>query len=312
MESESHSFIAGLFVIFLGLLAIGGAIWLGAPKGPARLPIDLLSTHSVAGLQLDAPVRFRGVEVGHVESIAFDARRVGQIRVRIAVDSAAPITRATYAKLSSQGLNGVAIIELDNDRQKSGEPLRLSAKAVPEMELQAGLFERAEEDGRDVLLKAARAAARVEAVLNEQNTQRLMGLVDSLQRTSERFGSLAREFEPSAKALPVLLQQTVRTVERAQTVASSLSRLADDADRKLVVLDTGAAVAAKIGQIADDLHNDTLPRVNALVDEISVDARELKGTLHHASVTPQSFIFGLQETPGPGERGFVATGRADK
>jgi len=306
MESESHSFIAGLFVILLGVFALAGALWLDAPHRPARLPIDLLSTHSVAGLQIDAPVRFRGVDIGRVESIAFDARRVGQIRVRIAVDPAAPLTRATYAKLSYQGINGVPIIELDSDRQTNGEPLPLSAKAVPEIELQAGLLERAEEDGRDVLLKAGRAAARLEAVLDEQNAQRVMLLIDSLRRTSDRFGSLTHEFEPSARALPGLLQQTVRAVEQAQTVAARLSRLADDADGKLLVLDTAAATATSLKQVADDLHRETLPRLDGLLDEASIDARELKGTLHQASVRPQSFIFGLAETPGPGERGFVA------
>ena len=57
MESQSHSFIAGLFVILLGLGGIAGALWLGPDKGPGRLPIDLLSTNSVTGLKVDAPVR---------------------------------------------------------------------------------------------------------------------------------------------------------------------------------------------------------------------------------------------------------------
>jgi phospholipid/cholesterol/gamma-HCH transport system substrate-binding protein len=88
----------------------------------------------------------------------------------------------------------------------------------------------------------------------------------------------------------------------------NVAKLAEDADRKLVVLDTLAATAKQVGRVADDLHKDTLPRVNALIDEASIDARELKGTLHQANAHPQSFIFGLQPPPpGPGERGFVAT-----
>ena len=99
MESQSHAFIAGLFVILLGLGMLAGAVWLENPGEPARLQIDLISTHSVAGLKVDAPVRFRGVDVGRVRSIAFDSRQADRIRVRIAVDRTAPITRATYAKV---------------------------------------------------------------------------------------------------------------------------------------------------------------------------------------------------------------------
>ena len=227
MESQSHSFIAGLFVILLGLGGIAGALWLGPDKGPARLPIDLLSTHSVTGLKVDAPVRFRGVDVGRVDSISFDPRQAGEIRVRISVDPAAPISRSTYAKLSYQGITGVAFIQLDDEKGKSSEPLPLSREKVAQMELQASMLERAETDIRDVLLKAARVADRLDELLNEQNQKRVMAMVDSFEQTSERYGELARNLEPSAKALPGLLQQTTRTVEKAQSAVDNVAKLAD-------------------------------------------------------------------------------------
>jgi phospholipid/cholesterol/gamma-HCH transport system substrate-binding protein len=164
------------------------------------------------------------------------------------------------------------------------------------------------DDVRDVLLKVARVADRVDELLSEQNQKRVMALVDSIEHTSERYGTLARDLEPGAKALPGLLQKATRTVEKAQGAMDNVTKLADDVDRKLVVLDSVAAVAQQVGRVANDLHKHTLPRVNALVDQVSVDARQLQRTLHQANARPQSFIFGLQPPPpGPGERGFVAT-----
>ena len=306
MESQSHAFIAGLFVILLGLATIAGAVWFENPREPARLAIDLVSTHSVAGLKVDAPVRFRGVDVGRVRSIAFDSRQAGRIRVRIAVDRTAPVTHATYAKLSFQGINGVALIQLDDDQNKTREPF--SGGMVPEIELQAGLLERAEEDVRDVLLKASRVASRVEVLLNEQNTQRIIALLDSLRQTSDRYGNLARNLEPSAKALPALLRQATLTVERAQATADNVARLAEDTDHKLAVLDSMAGAATRVSRVLEDLNRDTLPRANMLLDELTVDARKLKRTLDQTNERPQSFIFGLpRPLPGPGEPGFVAT-----
>jgi len=313
VERQSHAFIAGLFVILLGIGAIAGALWLKPDKGPARLPIELLTTHSVVGLKVDAPVRFRGVDVGRVDSISFDPQHSGQIRVRIAVDPAAPIMRSTYGKLSYQGITGVAFIQLDEDSAKSSEPLPLSSVKVAQMELQASVLERAEGDVRDVLLKAARVATRVEELLSEQNQKRLVALLDSFEQTAERYGTLAQHLEPSVQALPGLLQQATRTAQRAQGAVDSVAKLADDTDRKLIVLDTLGAAAQQVGRAAADLHKDTLPRVNALIDQVSVDARELKRTLHQANVRPQSFIFGLQPSPpGPGEPGFVTARGAAK
>jgi len=246
--------------------------------------------------------------VGRVDSISFDPRQAGEIRVRVSVDPAAPISKSTYAKLSYQGITGVAFVQLDDEKGKSSEPLPLSREKVAQMELQASVLERAETDIREVLLKAARVADRLDELLNEQNQKRVMALVDSFEQTSERYGELARNLEPSAKALPGLLQQATRTVEKAQRTVDNVAKLAEDTDRKLVVLDTVGETAKQIGRAADDLHKDTLPRVNALIDQVSIDARELKRTLHQVNARPQSLIFGLQPPPpGPGERGFVAT-----
>jgi phospholipid/cholesterol/gamma-HCH transport system substrate-binding protein len=306
MENQSHALIAGFFVILLGLGAIAGAIWLGPAKEPPSSHIDLLSTHSVAGLKVNATVRFRGVDVGHVESITFDPLRLGQIRVRVAVHPAAPITRSTFAELSYQGLTGEAFIQLDDERGSSSEPSRLSRATVTQMELRAGLLERAEDDVGDVVAKLGRVATRLEDALSTENEEKFMALVDSFRQTSERFGTIARDIEPSAKALPILLQQTTLTVERVHGAVDNLATLAQDTDRKLTVLDSISAAADQIGQLSADLHHDTLPRVNALMDEVSVDARELKRTLHQTNARPQSFIFGLPPTaPGPGERGFA-------
>jgi phospholipid/cholesterol/gamma-HCH transport system substrate-binding protein len=311
VESQSHAFVAGLFVILLCLAGIGAVVWLEHPREPAGLVIDLVSTHSVAGLKVDAPVAFRGVDVGRVRSIAFDSHQSGRIRVRIAVDRAAPITHATYAKVSYQGINGVALIQLDDNPHKTHEPF--PAGAVPELELQAGLLERAEEDVHDVLLKAGRVASKVEELLNDENTQRITALLDSMRQASERYGNLARDLEPSTKALPALLQQATRTAERARAAADRLGELAEHTDRKLAVMDSVSVAATRVGQAAEDLDRDTLPRVSALLDEVSIDARELKHTLHQANTRPQSFIFGLQPpTPGPGEPGFVATQESRK
>src|SRR5215475_5035655 len=125
MENQSHSLVAGLFVIVLIIAAIAGALWLGPAKGPRLLPVDLVTRHSVVGLKADAAVRYRGVDIGRVESIAFDPAQFGQIRVRVGVDPAAPLTQSTFAKLSYQGITGVAFIQLDDAVDKKRTPLLL-------------------------------------------------------------------------------------------------------------------------------------------------------------------------------------------
>jgi phospholipid/cholesterol/gamma-HCH transport system substrate-binding protein len=301
MENKSHSFAAGLFVLTLGVLGILGALWLQGPKKPLRVPVNLTTTHSVEGLRLNALVRYRGIDVGSVESISFDKYAMGHIRVRIEIDPSTPLTRSSYAKLSFQGINGVPIIQLDDNQQGDHDPLQLTHDQIPELELQAGLLEVAEKSAQDVLAKAGAVATRLELLLDDRNTQRLMSLVDSARQTSARFDLLASELEPTAKLLPNLLQQTTLAVSQARVAGERLALLSSDADRRLGFLDSVAAAA-------DDLQRQTLPRVNDLVDHLSANSHELEDTLHLINIRPQSLIFGLATSPpGPGEPGFKAT-----
>lgn len=305
MENKSHSLVAGLFVVVLIIAAVAGALWLDAAKGPKLWPVDLVTRHSVVGLKVDAPVRYRGVDIGRVESIAFDPAQLGQIRVRVGVDSAAPLTQSTYAKLSYQGITGVAFIQLDDAVGTTSAPLGLSSTKVAQLELQASFLERAEDDASDLVLKAGRIASRLDELLSEQNQRRLMALVDTFEVTLNHYGKLSRDLEPTVKAIPALVQ-------RAQGTVESVTRLADDVDQKLGVLDALATTATKLGAATDDLHRNTLPRVNALLDDLGGDARALKRALHQVDAQPQSLIFGRQRLPpGPGEPGFMeATGTA--
>ena len=298
MENQSHSLVAGLFVVVLIIAAIVGAVWLGPTKGPKLLPLDLVTRHSVVGLKAAAPVRYRGVDIGRGDSIAFNPAQPGEIRVRVSVDPAAPLTHSTYAKLSYQGITGVAFIQLDDEVGTQSAPLLLSSTKIAQLELQASFLERAEDDASDVVRKADRVASRLDELLSENNQKRLMALVDTFQRTLDRYGTLARDLEPTVKAAPALVQ-------RAQGTVESVSRLADDVDDKLAVLDELATTAKELGTTTDDLHRNTLPRINAVLDVAALDARELKRVLRQVDARPQSLIFGPPPlAPGPGEHGF--------
>jgi phospholipid/cholesterol/gamma-HCH transport system substrate-binding protein len=304
MENRSHSFMTGMFIVLLGVLGAFAATWLEGPKQPTRVPVDLITTHSVAGLRPDALVRYRGVDVGRVESIAFDKQQLGRIRVRIQIDPSTPLARSTYAKLSFQGINGVALIQLDSAQRDNPDRLTLDSSQVPELELQPGLLEVAEDNAQDVLAKAGVVATRLESLLSDDNTRRFMALVNSLEQASDRYGLLARELAPSAKALPGLLQEATLTVSETRTAAQHVAQLAADADRRL---DSAAVAADQIGRAAYDLHTDTLPRFNEWLDQLAVDSRELEYTLHQINARPQSFLFGLDPLPpGPGEKGFIS------
>ncbi len=107
MENKSHAFWAGLFTVAL-LLAIGAAAFFFNVDRTVRVPYDLIARTNVTGLYTDAAVRYRGLDVGKVQSIHFDRQHPGQIVIRILVDKNAPITQSTFGSLGLQGVTGIA------------------------------------------------------------------------------------------------------------------------------------------------------------------------------------------------------------
>src|SRR6478735_8778159 len=106
MENKAHAFAAGLFVTLLVALALGLAAWLTRDTG-VRDPYEIVTRETVTGLQAQAPVRYRGVDVGKVSQIGFDPKSPGTVLVSLEIDRAAPITTDTYATLSFQGVTGL-------------------------------------------------------------------------------------------------------------------------------------------------------------------------------------------------------------
>src|SRR6185369_11061392 len=117
MENKAHAIAAGIFVVAVTILLIALAAWLTRDTGE-RDPYEISTRETVTGLQPQAAVRYRGVDVGKVEQIGFDPKAQGNVLLRLAIDREAPVTRDTFATLGFQGVTGLAFIQLDD----SGKP----------------------------------------------------------------------------------------------------------------------------------------------------------------------------------------------
>ena len=82
MEKRAYALAAGLFVLVLGVALVAGVLWLNRDERVGGVPYEVTTTRPVSGLKVEAPVRFRGVDVGKVESIRFDPSEAGPGRHR--------------------------------------------------------------------------------------------------------------------------------------------------------------------------------------------------------------------------------------
>ena len=90
------------------------AIWIGRDRTQLQ-PYEIVSATAVSGLNSQSTVRYQGVQVGKVQSLALNPDKPGQVRIRIGVAPSTPITESTWAELGVQGVTGLANVELRDD-----------------------------------------------------------------------------------------------------------------------------------------------------------------------------------------------------
>lgn len=112
METDKHYFIEGLFIIGFSVAAALFFVWLASTGHSDDVLYRIHFAESVSGLSLGDPVKFRGVDVGTVKTMAIDATDPDLVEVDVSVRKNAPVKTDTKASLKLKGFTGVVYVEL--------------------------------------------------------------------------------------------------------------------------------------------------------------------------------------------------------
>jgi phospholipid/cholesterol/gamma-HCH transport system substrate-binding protein len=309
MENRSYAVGAGLFVLLLIALLIGVILWFDQRGHLRGVPYDLISNSSVAGLTVGATVRLRGVEIGQVQSIGFDANDAVKIRVRISVDPKFHLFKSSYGTLSYQGLTGDSYVELDfsNDER---EILASSLPVPARIPLRRSSWAALPDTGERFLATFTGTLERVNSVLTPENSQHLARLLTQFTAAAERVTAIAHDLQPAVRRVGTVVTDADETLRSAHTTLKDLDTLVADARTHIGALDAVGEGAHQAGLAARGLEQalalDTLPKLNQLLSGLSQNSDTLQEFLEQLKEQPQSVLFGAKpRPPGPGERGFT-------
>ena len=320
MENKSHALAAGAFVLAVTALLVAMAMWLTRDKGVTQ-PFELSTRDTVTGLQPQAAVRFKGVSVGRVTDIGFDPHVAGNVLIRIAVDSNAPLTPTTFATLSYQGITGLAFIQLDDEGKKQeAEPK--GSSGIPRLPLRTSQLGELSARVPELMSKVEEVSERVNQLLSDTNQKNFAKTLEGVAASAASINkitqsldhTLTQRVDPALAALPALVNDSSKTMQALQGAAKDVSRTADaftaTADRlngKAGPIDRLAEGTGALSQAADTFGSTTLPRLNRVGEDASRAARQLSRTVTNINDNPQSLFFGNGVVhPGPGEPGFVS------
>jgi len=315
MENKAHAIAAGTFVLAVASLLIALAVWLTRDGGERTL-YDMTTRQAVTGLQSQAAVRFRGVDVGKVTFIGFDSKVPGNVLVRISVEKATPVTRSTFGTLGFQGVTGLSFIELD-DTGTDMVALTPNEADPPRIPLKPGLLAKLTAQGEKIMEQVEQATTRINTLLADDNQKALVGAVTRLGDAADSVSKLALRLDTTVeKRLDPLIVDAGKTMKSVQTASDEIGKTAVNANKTVDRLnakdgpiDRLAEGAETLSQAAETFGAATLPRVNRVTEDTARAMRRLSRTVNNINDNPQSLIFGNgAPQAGPGEPGFATPG----
>jgi phospholipid/cholesterol/gamma-HCH transport system substrate-binding protein len=308
MDTKVNYAAVGIFVIGLGAMLIGAILWLAA-GGEVHRKIDLyqsLSTESVAGLNLNAPVKYRGVDVGKVRDIRLVPNNPQLVQLVYAIDDGTPIKTDTVATLTTQGLTGIAYIELSGGSPTAPPLVAKTSGEVPIIPTKPSLTARLEQVLTRVLASVDRTSQNLNGVFSDENKKALTVALDNI-------ATLSRTLADRSDSIDAMLRNADRTMANAARVSAELDgtiaridRAADSFDAMSRRVDETAAGANRtvtaVGTDVNRFTTETVPQLEDLMNDLSVLSASLRRLSEQTERNPKSLIFGkVPVEKGPGE-----------
>ena len=323
MEDKVNYTLVGAFVLVLGAALVAGVLWLAVGLGGQKKldPYGSVMNESVAGLSLDAPVKFLGVDVGKVKQIRIDPQNSRQVLLRFMIERGTPIKQDSEAVLKTQGLTGIAYVEISGGTEGSPPLLASAADPVPWIRSKPSLSARLENVLSGVLTGLDSLSSNLNAVLDTDNRaalkQTLAGLATVAQTLAAQQDAIragiqdaARTARLTAKAGEQLAPTLARISEGVTAISAGATAISAGASavevastRAGVVMDKAdKALTAADGGV-QQLRTETLPELGRLISEMNQLATALRHLSEQTERQPSSLLVGgPTRPPGPGER----------
>ncbi|OUD11663.1 MlaD family protein [Thioflexithrix psekupsensis] len=336
MDNKVNYALIGFLVIILSLIFVATLLWLGvrADKKEYKTYVVYMK-ESVSGLNKNAAVKYQGVDVGSVYAISFTPKRPGEVQLLLKIEEGTPLRADATATLASQGLTGLAYIELDGGTSENLLPMD---SPYPEIKSKPSLFVRLDTavselvDNADGLAEVARnllaglkqLSQEAQSLVSKENQEavaetlhNIRRITDNLARQTDRFDQITQSTEMTLKnsekitaVLPDLLTQLQYNLAAFSRTADSITQTSDSVNvvvkqSQQDIKKTTAAIAETANHLNQDMSKITreiVPQFSLLLSELQSVTRSFNEFNRELKRQPDMLIFGRERPPaGPGE-----------
>ena len=320
MARRNSNFMIGLFVTAGVVIGVAAIVWVGASKyfEDGKLYVTYFD-ESVQGLQVDSRVKYRGVDIGKVQSIGVAPdRRLVAVVMKIDLDG--ETRKNVVTQLRAAGITGIVFIELD--RRNVEDPILMP---TPGMESRYPVIPSQLSQAKQMITSADRIMSRIEQV-------DLKGISDQIKQTSravetfltgKQMTGILAKLDSTAGSLDQGLRRIDRILAEGRVEGVLEEAKQGLQESRKTIADIRELVAVVRGEVKNLKASETADRAGRLLegidrrtrgmktdferttDDIRQAAESLKLLLDRLQATPSDLIFSRSAVDDGAQRGEV-------
>jgi len=308
METKVNYVAVGIFVLILGAMLVAAVLWLSVGLGQrnkTKLYLSIVN-ESVAGLNLDALVKYQGVNVGKVDEISLDKMNPQEVRLLFAINEGTIIKNDTQAVIETQGLTGIAYVELSGGSASAPILGTLAGQAYPQIISKPSLSARLENVLSTALANLDHTTANINALLSDENRQQFGNILKDtsiiMATVAEQKANLRNSIRNAAITSDHTAQASQQLEPMMLQISTSANAITNMADKLALAGGSTQRAVDELGGSARQIRIDTLPELQQMMMELKNLATSLNRLVEQTQRDPSSLVWGRKALPpDPGE-----------
>lgn len=319
MNNRVNYSIIGFLVLLSLSMMVGFGYWLLKPTDEIEMRKYVIHfDESVLGLNLDAPVKYRGISVGKVARLRINPNNSEQVEVLIDVLKTTPIKDSTVAMLTSQGITGLSYINLSLGNNSSPALRSKEGEKFPIIKTTPSLLIKLEKTFGDVSSNLSSTLSRTKKLLNEDNQKEITLLlknsalfmskmnrvldedtINNFQLTMKNLNSTTKKLD---EMMPRIEKFLNNSVEWEDKVSDSFKSIMGSYHGIKTTMDLFKESLARGDFNIKEISNDVVPTINSTLLEMQELMIKMQEAINQYERSPGDIIFTHEKIKkGPGE-----------
>ena len=188
MENKARYTLVGLFIIVFLLSLVAFILWQTKYnfKDAQSYEYRLYTQNSVAGLNKNSFVEYKGLNVGIVKNIRINPDNLQQIEIILKIDNPSMIKEDSFATIQSQGITGNKNIEIGGGT-KEAKSLLPKENSFETLHLEQSFFDNLTASAQDITQNINLTLYQINKLLKDSNIKHIDDLLSSLEKNSKNF-----------------------------------------------------------------------------------------------------------------------------